>query len=255
MKKLFAGIAATALAAAMCVSFAACGESGADKAKSIKGETVTEEQWDAAFAAFEKDEAKFTIEAISSATSTYTLDLTVLGEGKKSGTLSQKATYTYINNGAKQSAKGTMEVSAKGDFSYAELVEYLEMGEYASQEGKSKDEVYSEKAAIGYTVYTKDKDGKWQKNASAGGAVPLYYFDEAGNFGDYKYDETLKGYVEKDYKADDENYQVYKFDKDGNLVAFYSHTMMEAGTMLGETSEVGYTISYTAKDITLPTVA
>ncbi len=255
MKKFFVGIAATVLAAAMCVSFAACGGTSADKAKSIKGEQVTEEQWDAAFQALEKDDAKFTIKMASTYEMTFEVDLTEVGGKKTSGTLTQSATVTYVNNATKQSEKGEINISSKGDFSFADLLENLGIPADQVKEGKTEMEMYTEKEGEGYTSYQKDKDGNWYKGKAYDSLLPLYDFNEDGRFTEYKYDETLQGYVDKDHTEDSHDYIVYKFNKDGQLVAAYSYSSKGSTDAMKQINEMSYIIEYSAKDITLPTVA
>ena len=251
MKKLFVGIAATVLAAAMCVSFAACGgDGGSDaKAKAVKGEEVTEAQWDAAFDALEKDDAKYTVEEETVNTATYRVDK------KTGGTLTQKTVMTYINNGAKQSQKGESDVTAEGDFSFADLLANLGLfDEYAPKEGKTEVERYTEKAEGRYTGYAKDADGNWQKSASTN-LVPADLKSKQGDFADYKYDAKLKGYVDKDYTAEDKIYTVYKFNGDGQLSAVYMYYTSGGGSAIESVRERSYLFTYEAAEITLPTVA
>lgn len=253
MKKLFVGIAATAMAAALCVSFAACGEPSS--AKDVQGYEVTEEQWDAAFDTFDKEDAKFTIEETTTYEMTYTADLTIVGGKKTSGTYTNKSTLTYVNNGVKQSVKGESNAASTGDYTYDELVQYLGMSTYAPKEGKTEIEMYLDRTDGKHILYRKDVNGDWQKGETFGGDL----FDdgqlgEQGDFDQYKYDETLKGYVDKDYTEKSKDYVVYKFNKDAQLIAVYMYSTTGTGNALGSTTERSYVISHKAGDITLPTV-
>ena len=262
MKKLFVGIAATVLAAAMCVSFAACGETGADKAKSVKGEEITAEQWDKAFDVFTKDDAKFTLETATKAVYTLTADATSIGGKKSEGSITSVNTGTSIVNGAKQSVKDEIEVTVSGDYKYDEIANKLPNSSGLEKEGKKTVEAYSEAAEGGdYTIYTKDDAGNWKTTKSSDHVAmeTLYVCAPYGNFDNYKYDENLKGYVEKDYKeGETKSYQVYKFDKDGKLIAVYLYYEKAEGNdalKMTTISEMSVIVSYDAKDITLPTVA
>lgn len=254
MKKLFVGIAATVLAAAMCVSFAACGDSSA---KDVKGVEITAEQWNAAMEVFEKDDAKYTVEFEMKQVYNLTVDGTVIGGEKKSGSVTAISRGTYMNNGAKQSAKGEGEVTFDGDYAKEDLMNNLHLDEDEFEGIQKATEMYAEKADGKYTVYTQDDAGKWTKDSSSGSIIPVSYYAPDGDFADYKYDETLKGYVDKDYKAEDTEYTVYKFNSDGQLIAIYSYVGYSQGvesmqmTLDYETSLV---ISYSASDITIPTV-
>ena len=254
MKKLFVGIAATMLAAAMCISFAACGDSSA---KDVKGAEITAEQWNAAMDVFEKDDAKYTVEFEMKQVYNLTVDATSAGGEKKSGSVTAISKGTYMNNGAKQSAKGEGEVTFDGDYAKEDLMNNLHLDEEQFEEMQKKTEMYAEKATSGYTVYTQDEEGKWTKDGKSSGLIPVSYYAPDGDFADYKYDETLRGYVDKDYKAEDTEYTVYKFNSDGQLIAIYSYVGYSQGveamkmTLDYETSLV---ISYTASEITIPTV-
>lgn len=258
MKKVFVGISAAALAAVMCVAFVGCGE-GAD-AQSITSETVTAEQWDAAFAALEKDDAKYTIDAKSEFVITVTANQTENGEKKIVGTITTTQPGIFINNGAKQFSKTeSATFSVDGDFTPEEIEEYLG-GDPDELANKPEEEAYAERDASGVsTIYTKDRDGKWETIHYQGHLNPIVGNMPIPDFDGVKYDEALKGYVEKDHETGEEFYIVFKFNKSGQLAAIFIHEGDGKAEDKGDVSvlsylEVSYVISYTAKDFSLPTV-
>lgn len=257
MKKLFFGMAAAVLSAAMCLQFAACGGSGADKAKSIKSAEVTEEQWNAAFEALEKDDAKFTVEFASAQSNA--VETEAADGGKKSGTFLSSSAVTYVINGAKQWMKGEQTLSVKGDYSFAELAAALEMPAESYKEGTTKSEQYAEKTGAGYSLYSQAEDGSWSKSLPSPfyDLNPIENYERYGDFAEFKYDETLKGYVEKDYTESSKSYFVYKFDGSGMLVAICMHYGDEytaGGLKIVGSSDVNMLISYKADEIDLPAV-
>lgn len=219
--KLLFGFATAAMAAVMCVGFAACG--GVD-AKSVKGEEVTAEQWEAALDALDAEDAKYTIEATSTSKS------------DKGNTESES---TLVVNGAKThyTYKSTMEVD----------------GEKQTDEG----DIYVEHKDGAYVVYEKGEDGKWTSEEERSNhydytTILGVVFGGYPAYDEYKYSADDKGYVLKDV-AEGESSPVIKFDKDGKLVAVYFNGKLDMEFLVLET-EVNVVIDYDAKDITLPTV-
>ena len=234
-KKLFVGIAAAALAAVMCVSFAACGEGGAGKAKSIKGEEVTAEQWAAAFADLQKDDAVFTAElSIKSSSKSSAAGI--------SSSESLTVNHTVIKNKEKEYYK---ETENTGD-------------------GKNVVEQYTERESGGslYTLYDKGDDG-WEKSEHENSIVTettLFYegitFNYSGLYSSLKYSAEDKGYVLASASEDRPSY-IFKFDKEGRLAAIYCHFELKQEVELVTVSgnfTYSLVINYTAKDLTMPTV-
>ena len=218
--KLLFGFATAAMAAVMCVGFAACG--GVD-AKGVKGEEVTAEKWEAALDALDAEDAKYTIEA--------TTKMTADG-------YSAEGTATLVVNGAKVYYKSESTEEVEGE---KETDVYEAYTEY--KDGK-------------YTVYKKDDDGKWTSEESPFGGVSYSYilgvaFSGIPKYDDYKYSADDKGYVLKEV-AEGESSPVVKFDKDGKLVAIYFNGKQDIGIEVD--MELNAVIDYSAKDITLPTV-
>lgn len=271
MKKLFVGIAAGVLAAAMCVSFAACGSSV--DAKGIKGEEVTEEEWNAAIDAVLADDAELTIEYLSKNSNKSELTMNAGGSTEKLNAKSKmEQRMTYIQKGAKQSGKGYYEISYSGDLEgMAEA-----MGQQAGvQEGKTELEAYSEVTTDGTHYYAKDEEGEWTLDED-GDTVIEELFDEyymlkynvKNHYNDYTFSEEHKGYIPANYDAEDgDTLYVVKF-QNKKLTGVYIESnytreqdMLEdvmPGTMIMKVeveASINIVISYEAKDITLPTVA
>lgn len=218
--KLLFGFATAAMAAVMCVGFAACG--GVD-AKSVKGEEVTAEQWEKALKALGAEDAKYTIEATNKMTA----------DG-----YSAEGTSTLVVNGAKVYMKSESTEEVEGE--------------------KESDvyEAYTEYKDGKYTVYEKDDDGKWTSEESSYGGVDYTYilgtaFSGFPEYDDYKYSADDKGYVLKEV-AEGESSPVVKFDKDGKLVAIYFNGKRDIGFEVE--MEFNAVIEYSADEITLPTV-
>ena len=190
-KKWLYGIAAGALAAVMCVGFAAC---GGTNAKDVKGEEFPaekkEEMWQAAFA----DENFTNFKMVAKGT-----------EKKEDG----------------KAIKEEMIVIITEKGSYTKIPASM-------TNDKKAYEMYIEKAEDYEYVYVKDEDGKWVKVKEEAGKTPdlgkvlvasaIYSFkDQAEN---YEYSKEWKGYIVPDEPATSEA-PVLKF-KGGKLVAIYS---------------------------------
>ena len=266
-KKLFVGIAAGVLAAAMCVSFAACGSSV--DAKSVKGEEVTEAEWDAAVEAVLNGDA-LTIEYLAKSSAKNELTATLQGESESLTAKSKsERRMTYIVNGAKQSGKGYVKISYGGDLEEMAAIMGQEMG---AEEGKTNVEVYSEVTADGTNYYVQNKEGEWMVDHD-GDTVVEEMFDELDMlkyyvkdcYGDYEYSAEHKGYIPADYEEGEPLY-VIKF-QDKKLVAVYMENNYKREQDLYESIMPGMmimkmdveastqiVIKYETKDITLPTV-
>ena len=243
-KKLFVGIAAATLAAAMCVSFAACGAGGGGKAKGIKGYEVTEEQWNAAIEALQKDDAVFTIDYYTE------VSVNASGGGQK-GSTKTTSTYTVIKNDGKEYVKSVDTVEYGGAM----------VTEQTPKKTEEIDIMYAEREGTGtlYTVYDDTEDGGWDKSENENSIIPLsIIFDwvESYTYSDYKYSAEDKGYI-LSTTGEDEDPFVIKFDKDGRLSAvYYGHEEKVETPVSKATTTATYSvvITYTAKEITIPTV-
>lgn len=227
MKKVLFGFTAAALAAVMCVGLVGCG--GGPDAKSVTGEQIEDEQWQASLDIFDEEDAKYTIELLVEA------DETVQGQS-----VHEEMNVTAVKNGPKASLK--MEGVSKGG------------GTTVNKSDESVSELKDGK----YTLYTKGSDDKWTSEASSKPAFSIqgimliaHINLSTWNFADYKYDEAQKGYVL--VNAPQGTNPVLKFNKDGQLVAVY---VEYEGTLAGISMqlEVNMVITYDAKDITIPTV-
>ena len=255
MKKSIVGIAATVLSAAMCLSFAACGNMSA---KRIKGAEVTEKQWDAAFEALTREDAEFTVDCEGENISTVQTDASAEG-GKKSGTLTTVFTETYVIMGTQRSLAGEQTNSAKGDYAFADLLAALGRSPGDVKEGKEKIGEYVEKIDADYTaIYILKANGSWSwipLDSSDDDLDPIDDYGQYGNFGKFKYDETLKGYVDAGYTESSDDHSVYKFNEEGQLTAIYLYHREEktaGGSKTVTSREVSMTISYGAGELALP---
>ena len=263
MKKVIAGIAATVLAAAMCVSFAACGGSGAEKAKDIKGEEVTAEQWTAAFEALEKADAEYTV--TQKIVETYSIkNVTDPDDTNKklSGSQTLTSDIVYSKKGNKEHQITTNTTKLTGDARRIMAIMGLSEDEIPEEDTTTEtEELYGEKTEPinGYVLYEQNADGTWRKGDGRPFTPPLG--DYKTQYENYIYSAENKGYISKDYSAEDKDeLEVFKFDKDGKLVAVYCEMPTESeedddGSEMTTTYTGSSIIEYSAKDITLPTVA
>ena len=256
MKKLFVGLAATVMAAAMCASLVGCG--GVD-AKSVKGYEVTEEQWIAACEALEKDDAVYTIKSLEKSDVTMEVDLSqILPGGKKmSGGAKGTEETTYVKNGALEYVKSTTKAKLSGD--YEEIMKTI-MGDDYEANLEEEEETYAELKDGAWTYYEKNEEGAWEKDTGYGSIMWRSYRWYKNSYSDFEYSAEHKGYIEKDYDPADEEAEllVIKFNKDAQLVAVYmeaNYDEEETGMKYTGSSVSHYVIEYKAKDITLPTVA
>ena len=248
--KLLFGFATAAMAAVMCVGFAACG--GGVDAAGVKGVEVSKEQWEAAAKdladKYLSNELQLTVLVQKESTTEMSGKV---GDKELSFSGTQSSEVTYVINGKKASAKGEQEVKLDGD---EELLEAMHMKKPDS--GKTEYEAYSEETDDGTYVTAKDKDGKWVKQEGFAVYSELVDLLDLGDYEEYVYNQDLKGYVDKDYDAEkDTRYTVYKFNKDGKLVAIYTHSdreTEEGGFKSSVKYEYGYSISYEAKDVNIP---
>lgn len=246
-RKVLLGFVSAALAAAMCVGFVGCGEVDS---KSVKGEEVTEKQWNSALDYFSQDDAVYTIkyreEQIADEKCVYL-------DEKLSGTTTNVTTIDAINNGARAYVKSTQKTEISGDMkkiaaAYDTEVEIVDETE----------EAYAEFGEDSYTVYTLDDDDQWVTNERSSSIIPFNKLI-AGislSYSSYEYSADLKGYVLKDALKLGTIF-VVKFNGDGKLSAIYYD--YERSTKSGNLErKSGYTlnviIEYEADEITLPTV-
>lgn len=248
MKKVFLGIIAAIMAAVMCVSFTGCA-----KAKNVKGEKVTEEQWVAAIESLLAEHAVFTVDYSSKASGTYTHKTMV---HKTKWSVKETEKLTLVKNGALESVKGSQKLTLKGDKAAAE-----------QETGKAKKkeiEKYSEIVDSRIYNFEKGRDDEWTKEESFYSVIQDSFSSVVSSvksrYSSFVYSNEHNGYISKNYDEDDSEVTVYKF-KDAKLIAVYIYeeeTLIEDNAQdYAEGSyktEVNITIKYTAKKITLPKV-
>lgn len=271
MKKLWTSLAVLTLAGALCVPFAACGQSGSGsdalaKAKAFRGAEVTEEQWDAAFEALKQDNSdlKVTIDCISQYKNETKRESPLTGK-TSSLTIQYQFALRGVKNGAQEYETLDMNGKYAGDKSLAD--EDMDMDVYLDYVNH-KEEWYGEQTDDGYFVYEKDETGRWTREEGVSFLVddPYLEFGLFVDFGEeydeYIYDAEQKGYVPKyanRYSDEYDRFEVLKFDSEGRFVAWISiasgsHTMKEGGS-IAESSSSAFFYTYQAENITLPQVA
>ena len=249
MNKKFATMMAVALAGAMCIGFAACGEAKTPSPEKGEGSEVTAAQWTSAMEYFQKDDAQYTVDASLTVSYEFSSFPDPEHEGR---TVSGKFSVIQEQRGVKDGAKEYLKSNSKteGDKALEAVASAIGMpgGEFGETE-----EQYYEKTAQGISVYRKE-DGKWTKTASGSldfsrglmSAVTEWEFDSC------VYSEEEKGYILKE--AIEGISLNYKFNADGKLVAFVLISEgEEEGIKMSYTYSFG--ISYAATELTLPTVS
>lgn len=249
-RKVLLGIAAAALAAVMCVGFSACGEN----AEGVRGEEVTEKQWNSALAYFTEEEAVYKIECSEEQVEERKFEYI---DEILSGSATCIQTVEAVKNGEKEHVKQTRKIEFSGD--YKKIAAALDQEIEAVDE---EEEMYAEKKDDAITVYSKDDNEKWTTSKGyssiAYGKIRevLSNMSISLSYSSYEYSNDLKGYVLKDSQKRDSVY-VLKFNGDGKLCAIYFEyeTVTKSGNREHTMKDVfNVVISYKAENITLPTV-
>lgn len=247
--RLLFGLAASMMAALMCVGFAACGRVDA---KTFAGEEITEEQWNDAVRLLQNEETRFTIEAQATSNGTVEADLTPNGGSKLSGDVSSTGTWSYVRNGNKEYTKQVEDVTFSGDAKriYEVFGPIVDM-----KEGRTEEERYTEKNDSVYTLYYRDDNGNWKKRRGVSSQNMLAGILKVTDYNRYEYSTEQKGYVLKD--AGEDKLLVLKFDKNARLSAVYyvaTEEPFQSGVEIRLTGEMKFLITYDAGEINLPKV-
>lgn len=243
-------IVTAAMAAAMCVGFVGCGAS----AESVKGEEVTEKQWNSALEYFTDTEAIYTIECTEEHTEERKCEYI---DEILSGSVNGTQTVKVIKNGAKEYVKENRKIEMKGD--------YKKIAAALDQEIKTVDETeeeYAEHTETGYTVYYKNDDDKWAKRQSYSSIAYGKISEVLSNMGislsysSYEYSTNLKGYILKNSVRNDAVY-IVKFNGDGKLSAIYFEyetNTKSSNREHGKKDVFNVLINYKGEKVNLPTV-
>lgn len=252
MKKraIVSTLASLALAGVMCVGFAACGGSDPE-AKSIVGEEVTEEQWNAAFNYTSDDFKNFKIEIEEGLT-----EKASMGKQSSETEATRTQTVSFVNGKTYGKIVAETSISLKGDFSDAEK-EYIKQQE---KEGTYTVEYYVDSetsqtiAMVDGSYKAVDDTYKYYHFCESGDAIGVSIVSNT-NFADYVYSADQKGYVKKN--AEEGETYVIKF-QDGKLKALYieaSEEGTEGGATMSYTEYTSYVITYGGQSVNVPTVA
>ncbi len=250
MKKQLAKMLAVALAGAMCLGIAACGEDEEKapeelSAEEIVGVEVTAEQWKAAVEQFSENDEKCTaiilMEQVYEVTDYPSPDAE---GGKISGKASYNGEALAIKNGSKEYMKSETKIS--GDEAVKNNV-LKGMGEEVFEQ-------YIERTADSNFDYQQE-DGKWKKRSISSNKVGFSV--SVGHFFDYyAFEDATFSAEEKGYVIDEGStgpHTILKFNDQGKLVAvIQSQTSERDGIKMTMSQTV--TISYDAEEIVLPTV-
>lgn len=275
MKKFLTNFFALALSGAMCLGFAACGDEGNEieaEAKDFESARVSAEQWDAAFAALQADDAKYAVEFSCSfeyevtekkSQANWKVIQTAIGQfvwsGEKAKLIVEEST-AKTESELEEGPEGWSEEDiAKVNFSNAEY--FIAPGQRYEQD-----------------LYEQNDEGQWVRHSieSAGGdngyrGLPVFLqhivrfsnsFDwlEGGlglSYEAYSFSEEQKGYY-GELPADSDLELFYwhatiKFDQDGKLAALLVDLSdKDWGGVV--TYKINFLFKDSTEEITLPTV-
>lgn len=229
-KKVLFGIAASALAAVMCVGFVGC---GGGNAQSVKGEEVTAEEWVAAFS--ESSFENFKLVAAMK--------------------MEQKAG----EESGKQEISATIIVADKKEHI---VMTTKSEGTLADSSDEVNEEVYVDKTGASSVYFEKNDEGQWETDTSGTSASDILTSITIYSllYSAFKYDDEKAGYVVNTDNAllagvpEQVRGAVLKF-KDAKLVGMYME-YEEGDKDNGEYMKVSYDyfFTYGGQSVTLPTV-
>ena len=292
MKKTILAIGSVALSGCLLFAFAGCG--AVNKAKSMKGEQVTEDVWNIAMADTvygTNSVAKNPVQTVADETAELPnfkaeyeskAKVDVSTEGGNIGDQQIEASNLNIDMTSSSTvivADNALHITLKYDFKFdgsQNLLDLLEIPE--GMNGSGEVELYIS-YADGISFYVKDSNGNWISASvdstglgeAAQGAVEtcMTLIDQSGlvgQFSKFAYSSEHKGYVAVDagvsggsdggmFGASAE--LVYKM-KDNRLAAIYSAANVDTnifGVSMGGNTEIGLVYTYGGQSVTLPSVA
>lgn len=292
MKKGLLALTSVALTGCMLLCFAGCG--AVSKAKSIRGEEVTEDVWNSAMAqtaVSSQQSASLPVATVADETAQapnfkveyemkYKVNVSTEGvsvgetqvveAGNASIDMSMQATLVVADN--------AVHITLSYDFKLDGSDNLLSaMGMEKALTGSGKAEAYIS-YANGMTLVIKDDAGNWVNatlnSDTIAAAVKMVIENSTdmadqsalvGDFADYQYSADQKGYVVADASAqisagDSElgaaGSAVYKI-KDNQLAAIYADASMDmnlSGISATGSSQVGLVYTYGGQSVTVPTV-
>lgn len=292
MKKGLLALTSVALTGCMLLCFAGCG--AVSKAKSIRGEEVTEDVWNSAMAqtaVSSQQSASLPVATVADETAQapnfkveyemkYKVNVSTEGvsvgetqvveAGNASIDMSMQATLVVADN--------AVHITLSYDFKLDGSDNLLSaMGMEKALTGSGKAEAYIS-YANGMTLVIKDDAGNWVNatlnSDTIAAAVKMVIENSTdmadqsalvGDFADYQYSADQKGYVVADASAqisagDSElgaaGSAVYKI-KDNQLAAIYADASMDmnlSGIAATGSSQVGLVYTYGGQSVTVPTV-
>lgn len=293
MKKGFFAVGCVALSGCLLISFAGC--STVSKAKNMRGEEVTAEQWDSAMAASAfrtSGGASAPVQTVADETAeapnyrveyemTYKVNVSTEGVSVGDTQLTEAANLNIdmTSSATLTVADNALHVSFKYDFKFdgsENLLAALGMSEELAGSGESEAYV---SFADGATFIVKDSNGNWIRSSTDGeeiGAAGQFVMmmsaglmDQSalvGAFSQYTYSADDKGYVAADSSVSGElgdvlfsgaGKLVYKI-RDGHLAAVYAEGSASSGIVgisSEGSSEIGLVYTYGGQSVTLPAVS
>lgn len=287
MKKGLLALTSVALTGCMLLCFAGCG--AASKAKSIRGEQVTEEEWNTAMAetaSLKSDSSSLPVQTVADETAE-------AANFKVEYEMKGAASVSYESRTDGQSVSLDLKISVSGELVAAnnalyvkvsydfnlngseELVELIGIPEEAN--GKYTVEAYVSSVDYGFGLgfIVKDSEGNWVSGTASMSELAKSMVDSlieevnqsalVGAFSNYQYSEEHKGYVLLDGGISgglggglfDVGANLVLKIKDNHLAAIYSsaETNVDSnGLKMSGSSEVGYVYTYGGQSVTVPTV-
>ena len=251
--KTMMGLVAVGVSILFCLGTAGCGDTDAE---GVRGEVVTEKQWNAALECFEKDDAVYTIEYDY----LYEEEVEcVYVDEKLSGTLTDREHFQARKNAEREYLKKTEKSEFKGDSK-----KILKALNVEREEVDETEEVYAELIGKVYTFYRQNDDDKWvketQDSSLIGMAIAVKMQNIPLTYSSYEYSSEMKGYILKDAlekSALGGDIYILKFNDDGQLSAMYfeSETVSKtSGWSRKLNLELNIVIEYEADDIEMPQV-
>lgn len=240
MKKGVAILLAAVGLTAACAALAACGPN----AKNVKSIEVTAEEWNTAFAYFQRADAEYTVDVAGTSDITYNANNRMRAD--ESATARSKGGKKYVRTSRK--------------VNYSVTREFMEQQGITDEDLKKTDtttEMYSEVVPLQAPFrYTQDEDGKWTRTQVDGDIILMQLTGMMNaEYSDFTYSEEKRGYTSSSSAF------IYKFGKsDGNvrLVAIYMEVDVSSsipGMSAAIKSEMHVVFGYSGvANITLPGV-
>lgn len=260
MKKIFVSLILSFFTLTLLFGVAGCGSA------SIKGEEVTETQWDNALNTGFVKYQDFTIQCTVKEVRKDTLDFRANGGEKVSGKLKSSADITISKHDLNEYSKIVNSTSFSGDMKFINA--FINYG--AKETQKDTEEIYTQKIRDDkYKIYSKNAEDEWQFEEYNYDLIfssmdDLIAWNFSPEYSDYKYDTLKNGYVLKSTNKKQDNNKievVIKFDSERRLCAIYYKQVVSTYEVFAEpmyaedcthSIVIDFVINYSSDKIDLP---